>query len=120
VQGYCCLRGAVISYAVTQRTHEIGVRVALGAQLRDVLRPIIGQGLMLTLIGIALGATAALVVMRLIPRPLYDVSTTDPLTSTLIPVLLIIVALVACYLPARRATRVEPSPHLRQPQTTAT
>jgi ABC-type antimicrobial peptide transport system permease subunit len=101
------------SYAVAQRTHEIGIRLALGAQLRDVLRLVLGHGLKLTIIGAALGLFGAFLATRAITSVLYGVSATDPLTFGLVSFLLIGVALVACYVPARRATKVEPLTALR-------
>src|SRR6185503_772485 len=92
----------ITSYAVAQRTHEIGVRLALGAQLSDVLRLVLGQGLKLTLIGAALGLFGAYLATRAITSVLYGVSATDPITFGLVSSLLIGVALIACYVPARR------------------
>jgi len=103
----------ITSYAVAQRTHEIGIRLALGAQLRDVLRLVLGHGLKLTIIGAALGLFGAFLATRAITSVLYGVSATDPLTFGLVSFLLIGVALVACYVPARRATKVEPLTALR-------
>ena len=103
----------VISYAVTQRTHEIGIRMALGAQPRNIFRFVIGQGLVLTVIGIVIGIGAALAATRLLSSMLFGVSASDPLTIAAIALLLAVVALLACYLPARRATKVAPIIALR-------
>ena len=103
----------VINYSVAQRTHEIGIRIALGAQRTDVFRLIVGQGLVLALIGVALGAIGAVALTRLIRGLLYGVSPTDGPTFVIVSLMVTVVALVACYLPARRATKVDPLTALR-------
>jgi predicted permease len=103
----------VISYVVGQRTHEIGVRMALGAQRRDVMRLVLGQGAKMALIGVAIGIAAALGLTRLMANQLFGVTANDPLTFVTVAILLTLVALLACYLPARRAMRIDPLVALR-------
>ena len=94
----------VLAYAVTRRTREIGVRMALGAQSRDVLKLVIGQGLKLTFVGVGLGLVASVMLTKTIKNLLFGVSATDPATFAAIALLLIAVAMLACFVPARRAT----------------
>jgi len=103
----------VLAYLVGQRTHEIGIRMALGAGRYEVLRLVLGQGAKMALLGVALGFAAAMGLTRLMSDMLYGVSATDPLTFTAVAILLILVALMACYIPARRATKVDPIVALR-------
>ena len=103
----------VLAYTVTQRTREIGVRLALGAQRGDILRLVVGQGMALTLAGLAMGLVLALTMTRFISTLLYGVSPSDPLIYLGISLLLMVVALAASYLPARRASNVEPVTALR-------
>jgi putative ABC transport system permease protein len=103
----------VLSYLVTQRTREIGLRMALGAQPEDVLRVVVGHGLRLVLLGLCIGVAAALVVTRWMSSVLFDVKPTDPLTFAAVGVLLTAVAFLASYIPARRAMRVDPMVALR-------
>jgi putative ABC transport system permease protein len=104
---------SVMTYVVSQRTREIGIRMALGAQVGDVLKLVLRQGLKLVLLGVALGTGGALLVTQLVKNLLLNVSATDPLTFVMIAALLTLVALLACWIPARRATRVDPMIALR-------
>ena len=103
----------VISQRVAQRTQEIGVRVALGARRNDVLILIIREGIRLTLIGMVIGIAGSLVLARFLSSMLYGIGATDPLTILSVSVLLASVAMLACYIPARRAVRMDPGAALR-------
>jgi putative ABC transport system permease protein len=103
----------VMAYTVAQRTQEIGVRVALGATTRGVLAMVIGQGLKMTMIGLGAGLAGAFVLTRWMASQLFEVSATDPLTFVVVGVLLSVVGLAACFVPARRAAKVDPMVALR-------
>jgi putative ABC transport system permease protein len=104
---------AVMGYSVSQRTQEIGIRIALGATAKDVLRLILNQGAKLALTGVAAGVIAALLLRRIAENLLYGMSAADPLIFSIVPLLIVGVTLVACYLPAYRATKVDPMIALR-------
>jgi len=103
----------LMAYSVTQRVHEIGIRVALGARPAHVIRLVVGRGMMLVLTGVAIGLAGAVALTRVMKSLLYGVSVTDPLTFALVSALLVVVAFVASYIPALRATKVDPMIALR-------
>jgi putative ABC transport system permease protein len=104
---------AVISFSVTQRTHEIGIRMALGARPTNVVRMVLGEGVRTMLVGIAIGMVSALALARSVAHMLYEIAPSDPLTFVAVPIILAAVGLLACWIPARRATRVDPLIALR-------
>ena len=103
----------MLSYQVARRTHEIGIRMALGARPQDVLRLVLNEGLRVVLVGVAIGTAAALMLTRLMASLLFGVKPTDPFTFAAVAALLVCVALAACYIPALRAMRVDPMVALR-------
>jgi putative ABC transport system permease protein len=103
----------IMSYAVSQRTHELGIRMAIGAQRWDVLKLVLRQGMLLTLIGIVIGLVGALAISRIIASLLFGITPTDSLTLAVVSLIAAIAALLACLIPARRATRVDPMKALR-------
>jgi len=103
----------VVAYSTKQRTHEIGIRMALGAAKWDVFRQVLGQGLRLALIGLGVGLVVSIVFTRLLRGMLFGVGANDWLTFAVVPLVLLLVTMCACYVPARRAARVEPMRALR-------
>jgi putative ABC transport system permease protein len=103
----------VTSYAVAQRTHEIGIRIAIGAQTRAVHRLVIGQGITLAMVGVSAGLIGAFALTRVLAGLLFGVTATDPLTFTGVAVILLVIALIACWIPSRRAASVDPMIALR-------
>jgi ABC-type antimicrobial peptide transport system permease subunit len=103
----------VMAYLVSQRTQEVGIRMALGAQRKDILGLVFGKGMRLTAMGICAGVVAALALTRLMGQLLFDVSPTDPVTLSAVVLVLALMALIACYVPAVRAMRIDPMRALR-------
>jgi putative ABC transport system permease protein len=103
----------VMTFAVNERYNEIGVRMALGAQTGDILKLVTKRGLILTGIGLGIGLVGALALMRFMASMLYQISATDPVTFIVVPLILLVVALLACYVPARRAAKIDPMEALR-------
>jgi putative ABC transport system permease protein len=98
----------VMSYATAQRTHEIGIRMALGAQHREIMTMVLREGMALALIGLGIGLAGAFAVTRILSSLLYEINTRDPFTFVAVSLLVVLVALSACYIPARRATQLDP------------
>ena len=103
----------MLSYTMSQRSHEVGIRIALGAESRQVVRMVVGEGMRIVAIGVAIGLAGSLGATRLLRSQLFGVGPTDVLTFTVVTVLLAFVAMLACFLPARRASRVDPMVALR-------
>jgi len=103
-----------MAYSVTRKTHEIGIRLALGAKPQDVLRMVLSKGLQLRLVAVVIGIVVALSTMRFISTMIYRVTPTDPMTFAGVAVVLVLVALLVCYIPARRATLIDPMVVLRE------
>jgi putative ABC transport system permease protein len=103
----------VMSYSVAQRTHELGIRIALGARVQDVLILVMGQAMILVMLGAVVGLGTAFALTRLLTKFLFEVNASDPMTFGAVALLLALVALIACYIPARRATKVDPLVALR-------
>jgi ABC-type antimicrobial peptide transport system permease subunit len=104
---------SVMAFAVHERINEIGIRMALGAQAGDILKLVTKHGLILTLIGLAIGLAGAFALVHCLSGMLYQTSATDPVTFVIVPLILFVVAMLACYLPARRAAKIDPIKTLR-------